>query len=77
MTGTYKATLYVWPYSGVKREPAPYTTGEPNRGAKEPVIKVKAADFDDALKQVRLILIGIKLDERVWEAGIRSLELDR
>ncbi len=70
----YKATFWVSPYSGVKREPARYTVEmEPNRGAKHPEVEIKADEFEDALIQARAIMRGIQLDERVCFLKLESL----
>lgn len=76
MPGQYRITFYVWPYSGVTREPAKHHSEDErkNRGAREPVVTVSAKDFSHAVEQARSILSGIELDERVWECGVKTCE---
>ncbi len=69
----YKIQFYVYPYSGAKRTPVDYETHRKQAGKKYPEVSGSFDDFEAALKHARSVLEGIKLDERVWEAGIKSI----
>lgn len=74
MARDYELNFWIAPYFSVKREPAHHTKeSEPHRGAQYPTIQVKAQDFNDALRQARSILVGIKFDERICTAEIVSV----
>lgn len=68
----YKINLCIWPYSGVKREPASYQSEYERamRGVETPSIIVKADGFHEALKIAHAIRLGAQLDERIWRVQI-------
>ncbi len=75
MRTEYAISFYVWPYHSVKRGDACKVAVElePERGSKNPTVNIDAESFDDAYSQARIMLRGIKLDERVWQAGIEEI----
>jgi len=76
MRGQFRITFYVWPYSGITREPASFQSEDEQktRGAREPAITLSANSFHHAVEQAQAVIMGIRLDERVWECGIQSCE---
>lgn len=68
----YRVDLQVWPYSGVKREPAAYQSAQERamRGVEQPSIVIEANGFCEARKIADFIRLGVQLDERVWRVNI-------
>lgn len=62
--GTWKVVIEAWPYFGTKQEEV---------SPRSRVFSIQASDFEDAVRQARGIQIGIKSDDRVWEAPIMSV----
>lgn len=73
--GAYRIELQIWPYSGVKREPATYQSEQERalRGVERPVMIVEADGFKAACGIADAIRLGVQLDERVWRCRIYSI----
>lgn len=73
--GMYRVELQIWPYSGVKREPASYQADYERtlRGVERPVMIIEADGFKAASEKVDAIRLGVQLDERVWRCRIYSI----
>ena len=63
----WQIECFVWPY---------FPAGENQKfvGDCHQVFDIDAEDFDDAVKQGRNILTGIKTNPKVWQAGIRRVQ---
>lgn len=73
MTGNWKITVCVWPYStGVGAAEDQKAAGERTQ-----VLEVSATDIRDALRQAELFVQGIKTNPRVWQAPIKSIVFER
>ena len=73
--GAYRVELQIWPYSGVKREPASYQADYERalRGVERPVMIIEADSVKAATEKVEAIRLGVQLDERVWRCRIYSI----
>lgn len=56
--------VYVWPFSGVSDK---WT------GSRKQQFDIVANDFDDAVIQGNNILVGIRTNPNVWQAGISGI----
>lgn len=72
MSDRWKVRFHVYPYFGVKREPASYS--EPHQGTKCPEVEVTGGTFREAMLAAQNVLAGIRLDERVHAADIDAIE---
>jgi hypothetical protein len=69
MNGKYVATILFWPFS----THAGTEADQKACGDREQKFEFAAADFEDAHKQVKLLLRGIKTNPRLWKAPIKSI----
>lgn len=68
-TGYYKISIDVWPHStGVGQDVDQAACGERTQG-----YNVHASDFEDAVKQAKLLARGIEANPRVWRAPIAGI----
>ena len=68
MNGVYIAVILFWPYSTGNSERDRKAVGEERRK-----FKLTAQDFDDAYKQLQILLTGIKTNPDLWMAVVESL----
>lgn len=76
MSGRWNLAIKVWPFSGIS-EGKGAAGDQAMVGPVERTFTFKAADFADAVTKAELIQQGVKSHDRVWEAPIVSLTMDR
>ena len=70
MNGNYRITIRVWPHStGAGKDADQKAVGD-----EEQRFIVSAADFDDAVRQSKLLARGIEVNPMVWKAPIHSIK---
>lgn len=72
MNGTYRLTYRVWPFQTDVSEQAFYRKA---CGDEIQVNHFQASDFEDAYRQAKTYLAGVKTNKCVWQCPIQSLEL--
>ena len=69
--GYYSIHIQVWPHStgsGAEED-------QKACGARDQKFNVHAQDFEDACRQAKLLVAGIRVNPRVWQAPIWSIGL--
>lgn len=64
MSEKWRVVVYVWPLSGIEEKWV---------GGREQNFCIIAKDFDDAVVKANHILIGIRTNPDVWQAGISGV----
>lgn len=76
MSGRWVLVLEAWPYSGIS-EGKGAVGDQAMVGPRVRTFTFTASDFADAVTKAKLIQEGVKSHDRVWEAPIMSLMIER